>query len=224
MLALAAASVMMFALPAAASAESWDIDWADHSKALPFSVDGTGTPKLKTHTGDSVECADVGGNGEYTTTTTGKITLTFTGCKDEATGVSCTSGAGAGTITTTALTFHNIYVTHNKTTGAAVLITPNEPSPGVKHFASFGCTLFGFGAHIKVAGTGVIGTVEQCGIGTSFGINFQASAPGTQTHTTYTGNTYDLTSSRNGAAAVTASQEGTGDINFTESVNATCNL
>jgi hypothetical protein len=221
MLALAAASVMMFALPAVASAESWNIDWnnGDHKKALPFTVAGS-EPKLKTHTGDVVECSSVGGSGSYSTTTTGSIHLSFTGCRDAGTGVTCTSsGSASGTITTTALTFHNIYVTHAGTKGAAVLITPNAG-----HFATFDCKIFGFGPTVKVGGTGVIGTVESCEPGKSFGINFQESAPGTQTHTTPTNTLghYDLTSSRDGAAPVTASQVGTGTVSFTQTVTPTC--
>jgi hypothetical protein len=221
MLALAAASVMMFALPAAASAEGWDIHWADHTKRLPFTVTGA-APKLKTHTGDVVKCEIVGGNGEYKTTTTGTITLTFHGCEDEGTGVKCNStGQPSGTITTTTLEFHNVYTTHSGKKGPAILITPNAG-----HFASFGCTVFGFGAHVKVGGTGVIGTVESCKAGKSFGVNFQAAAAGTQTHTTLTNTpgTWGLTSSRNGAAPVGASQEGKGTVNFLQTVTPTCVL
>jgi hypothetical protein len=226
-LALAAASVMMFALPAVSSAKSWVMDWDNHAQPLTFTVGTVTAPKLKTHTGDVVECTTVTGTGAYTTTTTGNLQLTFHGCKDEGTGVTCTTtGQPAGTIQTTNLTFHNVYSNHGGKEGPAVLITPNAG-----HFASFGCTVFGFGVHVKVGGTGIIGTVEQCGTGNAaapnraFGLLFTAAAPGTQTHTT-TVNTgsYDLNSSRNGAAPVTASQEGTGNVLIPEvrKPNATC--
>jgi len=223
-----AVSVMMFALPSVASAKlkTWDLTYPGHTtgKSITFNVDGTTATTLKTHA-DTIECTDVSGTGKYTTTTTGTLNLTFHGCADKATGVSCKSGATNGTIDTTELAFHNVYVDHNGTTGAAVLITPN-PTTGV--FAHFGCTFFGIGAHITVNGTGVIGTVESCKAGTSFGINFQEAAAGTQTHVTAEVEntspvpTYDLTSIKNGGAAVTASQTGTGDVIFPESVTPDC--
>lgn len=231
MLALAAASVMMLALPAVASAtlKTWNMDWrsGDHTSPLTFTIQGTTVPRLKIHTGDFVECSTVSGSGAYTTTMAGVIKLVFTGCGIPDIGLSCKSGGTNGVIETTVLTFHNIYSNLNGKEGPAVLITPNGT-----HFASFACTLFGFGAHVKVAGTGVIGTVENCGTGTvsgtnkSFGINFQAAAAGTQTHTTAVGTpgTWDLTWSRNGAAPVTASLEGTDDlvIAAADQPNATC--
>lgn len=197
LLSLAAASVMLFALPAVASAKSWEID-----NATTFEVTGHTTTTLTTHSGDEIKCSTASGTGAYTTKTTGNVQLTFHGCSEPTFGVSCTTaGQSTGTIKTTALTFHNIYATHGGKEIPSVLITPNAG-----HFASFGCTFFGIGAHVVVSGTGVIGEVETCGKLKESHLNFVSAGPGTQTLTTWTGTTYDLKSSRNGAAAVTASR------------------
>jgi len=217
----AAVSVVMFALPAGASAKSWDMDWnnGNHSKPLPFTIDGTAAPRLTAHNGETVECSVVNGQGEYTTTTTGSIQLVLHGCIYPAAGISCRSGTSpAGTIETTVLPFHNVYSTHNGKEYPGILVTPGNN----EHFSSFFCTIFGIGVHFKTTGNGVIGQVEKCGDLTTTSLNFESAGPGTQTLTEWTGTTYDRKWSKNGGAPITVSQDRTEDIQFPETVNATC--
>jgi len=224
LLALAAASVMMFALPVAASANTWDMDWGNHAEPLPFTINQETTTNLTTK-GSTVTCTKVTGSGSYTTTTTGSVQLTFHGCKSS--GVNCTtSGQSAGTIKTTVLPFHNVYAEHptpeNNNTVPGILITPGEGN----HFASFGCTFFGIGAHVVVTGGGgngggVIGEVEKCGKLTESFLKFEKDAEGNQTLRKWTNKEYDLAADVNGAEE-TAVQEGTGAIKFPEEVEATC--
>jgi hypothetical protein len=116
--ALAAACTAMFALPSVASAGTWtlDRDATDPS----FTITG-GALKLTAESlsdGSTVtfECTATTGSGSYSSATTGTISLKSTGCKNTATGVSCTSpGQAAGTILTTGHVT-NVYLSAGKTT------------------------------------------------------------------------------------------------------------
>ena len=223
LLALAAVSAVMFALPAVASARSWDADWnnGNHSAPLVFNVNQTTTTQLTT-AGSTIDCTKVTGEGEYTTTTTGNVKLTFSGCTSPP--ATCTSPSQAsGVIVTSQLTFHNIYATHAGKEIPAILITPGANNT----FATFSCKFFGIGPEITVTGGGgngggVIGEVETCGKGlTKSPLNFVSSSAGNQTLTTWTGKTYDLVAD-NGGTTETASQDGTGFVEFTQSTDLTC--
>jgi len=223
MFALAAVSAMMFALPAIASAEAWDTDWAtDSTKALTFTT-SAGESKLTT-ANSTVTCTGAGGgntgSGSYpsNSTTTGTVTLTFRGCSSS--GANCHSGASAdGIIATEELPFHNVWANKDGAKTAGILITSNATSG---RLARFKCTIFGVGPEIIVTGS-VIGEVEKCGEVTESTLNFQSASAGNQTITTLwnTPGTFDLTADNNGTPE-TASQDGTGTIKFGEKANLTC--
>jgi predicted secreted Zn-dependent protease len=80
---LAALSAAMFALPAVASAELAHID-----KTGAFTVSG-GAGNLTRPAGNNVGGTGVTGIGSFTATTTGKLTLTYTGVKS--TSLGCTA-------------------------------------------------------------------------------------------------------------------------------------
>lgn len=215
LLALAAVSAVMFVLPAVASAEV-----AHVSSVGKFTLSGS-DPTLTEH-GEStkVTCETATGSGEFTTTTTGVITISFHGCKENVFNTSCTGEPTVGeetpgTITTTPnLEFHLIEI-ENNTPG--VLITPKEG-----HFATFKCA--GGLVTKKIGGNGIIGHITStCGVteSTTHKIDFESTDPvnpgGTPawSQITTAGTKYDLVNTSNNKTAV---EDATGEIHFTDGV------
>ncbi len=225
LLALAAVSAMLFALPAAASAETWQIDWngGNHAAALKFKTK-SGVVSLTTTAGDTVTCQSSTGEGQYNSTTTGSTSLLFHSCKSSS--APCTTaGQPTGTIKANTLSVHNFWVNKHGVRTRGILLKP----PVGGDFATFKCTIFGIGPEITVTGNGVIGEVEltaACNTAANVAhLNFQSSQAGHQTITklwnTGTSTVWDLTVDKDGAPS-TASQDGTGTIEFTIPATATC--
>ena len=224
LLALAAASVAMFALPAVASAGTW------HAlNAGAFTGHG-GTSELTTTAGNRVHCTGVTLAGSYDTTTTGTLTLKFSTCVGPF-NVHCQSaGAATGEIVTTTLPFHNVILDTTKVEekdvhDPGVLITPGAN----EHFATFVC----FGITTVVKGNGILGeiTAPKCGeSSTSATLSFaRATSGGTPvaghqkwTQVTTSGTTYGLNASVGGGAASPASMEGSGTVTFGNEVTMDC--
>jgi hypothetical protein len=216
LLALAAVSAAMFAMPAAASAGEWKIH------PLQASTIAGGATSLKTANGDTVNCTSSNGTGTQTTETTGTIELTFNGCTGPF-GSNCSNVAGQpNRITTTpGLVTHNIYLEDNKTK-LGILITGNGAA---KHFASFHCTVFGFITIPIVVSGSVIGEVDRaCGsVSKTSTVTFASTAHGVQKwmKITNTGSTFDLTANNNGTNE-TASQDGDGTVTTANNTTVTC--
>ncbi|HEX6455533.1 MAG TPA: hypothetical protein VF009_03325 [Solirubrobacterales bacterium] len=194
LLALAAASLAAFALPATAMAV--EEDEALHVIPAPEgakTVDGVGEAKLTANFA-TVTCKKSHGTSTFTSSTTGTFEQTFEECSDVF-GTCTTAGEPAGDIVTTPLTFHLVTVedaiTH--TSGPGVLITPNATT-GV--FAHFECPVTG---KVTVEGTGLIGTITkikhnggggtrppceetQFTEGNEATVEFSSSSQGVQTH------------------------------------------
>jgi hypothetical protein len=204
MLALAAVSAAMFALPAVASAELAHI-----GATGAINVTG-GAGTLTRADGNNVSGTGVTGVGSFTTTTKGKVVLTFTGAKSTSLGVHCqTTGKPTGEIVTTELEFHLITVTKNV---PGILITSNAG-----HFATFECA----GATVSVNGPGILGEITSPACGgkaTEAALSFTSAKAGTQTHTTWTGTTYDLESTIFGVKATSSLDNTTSKIKFTDNV------
>src|SRR5215203_1181394 len=191
LLALAAVSAAMFALPAVASAGTWHLEPASGSTTITFTSHG-GTAELRTTSGQRVHCTGNSGSGHYENTTTGTIELTFSTCTGPFGAHCTTSGQAAGTIKTTKLPFHNIALEPADKTKIGVLITS---ATGGTHFASFSC----LGINTAVTGNGIIGevTAPKCGESKNTGtLVFAANSAGHQkwTQVTTSGTIYDLTS------------------------------
>ena len=184
LLALAAVSAVVFALPATASALI-----PLHLKTAPLGAqpidDVTpGNPTLTT-AGVKIECNTFTGSATFDDTggTTGKISLSFSNnCKESIFGTSCNSpGKAAGTIETTSLPFHLVTLANNK---PGVLVTPSADGS----FAHVEC-FFG-GIKFTVSGNGLVGTITQPACGgksKDATIDFNATAAGVQEHTTVAG-------------------------------------
>jgi len=214
LLALAAVSAAIFALPAVASAGTWHAEPSTNATPITSNTTGHGNTVLVTAnrtttcTGNATEPSSTGTGSIDVGGTTGKITLTFYNC--HSLGTACTTpGQASGTIKTS----ENL-ITHN-------ILLEKEPKkiPGIKitgvgettQLAHYTC---GFGlVTVNVTGT-VIGEVEkECGFkGKTIPINFEAPG-GVQkwTQETTTGTKTDLTATVNGTAE-TGGQTGTGTI------------
>ena len=224
LLALVVVSGLLYALPSMASAAGWDIDPAPTEKS-PLTFTSSGAKASLVTAGGNFSCTASSGTGKYTSQTTGNITITFTGCATTFFGfpITCTSsGQSSGTIKTTEnLVFHNIMIESTAQVAGGtpgILVTPNSG-----HFATFVCA----GNTVVVGGTGVIGDISspKCGeTSTTSTLKFEASGVGVQKYTQEetTGTKYDQTSSKNGGAPETASQEAEGKVTFNQAATITC--
>jgi hypothetical protein len=194
LLALASVSATLFAFPPVAAAESSHI--SSVGKFTIASEAGTAAAITEHNSSSKWICTSVTGSGEFTTTTTGKLTLSFHGCGENVFGTACTGEVPvhepAGTITTTVLEFHLIEV-ENNTPG--ILITPNNG-----HFATYTCAN-GLITK-KLGGNGLIGHLASiCGgaPSTTHTAKFETTNESTPGHTqkwtqiTTAGTKYDLT-------------------------------
>jgi hypothetical protein len=165
LLALAAVTAAMFAMPAAASATFESL----HMSPTPakLHVKGVGHATLRSEGGQNITCNGVSGTvTPEAGGTTGKLVLTFGPHCTGPTGETCVGTnpvAPSGSITTTTLPYHLVTL-KGKTPG--VLITPGTEDN--KSFAHFNCNVFGFPVQTTVEGNGVLGTITApaCG-GTS---------------------------------------------------------
>lgn len=187
----AALSALAFAaLPAVAAASVGPTIDLPH---YPTTFSGSSTEEaiLYEETSPGVRCKTEGEtpaltiHGNVTGPHEGSATFTFHGCKETKLNSKCTSpGAEAGTIETTTLPFHTVYLANGK---PGVLFEPNqENTVEEKHwFAHFTCV--GGLVKVTVGGNGVLGTVTEPTIGGEVSNSFKVdvSAPGgAQQHTT----------------------------------------
>ena len=134
------------------------------------------------------------------------------------TGTCTTSGQASGTITTTALPFHLVTVTHEHDgtkIGSGVLITPGENEA----FAHFDCPLF---PNTTITGNGLVGTITTpaCGaISSEPKIQFSSKSSGVQTHTTVVGTSTTYALKAFGGAA---SMDATGKITLGKEAKLEC--
>lgn len=221
-LAMAVACAALFALPAAASAQSWHN--SSSGAASNFTVTGSGGSLTSTD-GITVSCTKTTGSGSFSTTTGGSASLVFEGCT--AFGFSCNSpGQTGGKIAVT-----NSFDAIEPTKGASgitpgVLLTPSSSTEltagtGKKFFVEFSC----FIDSVKVYGNGVIGTIHSpdpsCGVASkTFGLLFESSQHGHQKDMEWTGESYDLINDNSGHP--TSSLDGTATLTFASSQTITC--
>jgi hypothetical protein len=159
LLSLGLLALAFVALPAIASAGEPQLDPSNGKFPLPFTI-ANGHSEWRAANEPAFTCTSSFGAGEYTSSTTGKTSLTFSGCSTSFFGfpVSCNSGgASSGVIKTNSSVFHNTYLTDGKTT-PGILVTP--PIGGV--FTTIICGSF---ARTELTGNGLIGHLEapKCG-------------------------------------------------------------
>jgi hypothetical protein len=212
LLAAGALTALAFAaLPAGASAEEME---AHCSLASCEGLIVGGVATLSDDSGTAlgrVSCNKTTGTVVQAAATSKTVTtqLTFEECKEAVFGTECRTAHGAGKITTNVLTGHLITVTKGTPASAGILLT------GIN--VTFECPIVG----VKKRVTGnIIGTFvnPQCGEGaSSHELSFTQTGPGQQTHKTYTGATFDLTSGPDkepGDDITTSSQTGNGTITY----------
>jgi hypothetical protein len=192
LLALAAVSASVLALPATATAIT-----PLHLVPKP---EGTklfeGGPAVLRGSFGSVGSTSISGAVGFSSTTTGTIALTFKGFS--AFGVTCQSpGQPSGVVVTTSLEFHLATVVDTPTgaTGPGVLLTTNAG-----HFATFECGFFG---KFVLGGLGLIGTITNVACGGSSAepnLTFSpvSASSSVQTHKTLVGTTTEYNLTTNG--------------------------
>ncbi|HEU4705954.1 MAG TPA: hypothetical protein VFS64_02065 [Solirubrobacterales bacterium] len=218
LLALAAVSAALFAMPAVAAAEDEPLHLNPTPSGAQTIDDVTvGNPTLSTTTGETIECGTFHGTATFEAGgTTGHIELTFSeDCRDPGTRATCNSpGAAAGVITTTELPFHQLTLPNSK---PGVLVTPNAET-GV--FAHIEC---GFGiVRFTVSGNGLVGTITEpaCGGRSNMAtIDFNATAHGVQEHTRVAGTTETYTLRK---GTVTAAEDATGTLTLSGESELQC--
>ena len=216
LLALAAVSVAMFSLPAAASAGGYTV----HPGGQAFAI--TGVPGYwSTVGGDTINCNSKTGGGAYNAAGTGgTLQFTFHGCT--AFGFSCNSSnpaQPAGTIQTTPLTFSNVFLNHQKKLGFT--IGPSTVGGALAHISCPFTTITWTGS--------VLGEVENltCNAATTktIALNFERKEAkhGIQkfNKVTETGVEEHLTLTKNGAPS-TMAWTSTETMNFVTAVGPTC--
>jgi opacity protein-like surface antigen len=198
LLALAAVSAAVFALPATASAADEPLH-LEPAPAGAQTIDSNGIARLGSEDGTTITCNGFSGTATFDETgaiggTTGKMDLTFgPDCTENKLGTRCTSAnhpSGAGNISTTTLPFHLVTLPGSL---PGVLVTPNAGGSG-NHFATFTCA--GGLVTVNVTGNGVIGTITSPGCnGTDdeATIKFESTAHGKQKHLTIAGTETDYT-------------------------------
>jgi hypothetical protein len=206
LLALAVVSAAVFALPAAASAQEAHI-----SGVTTFT--GSGPAGTLTTSGEpTVSCTtNTVSKGSFNagSTTTGEITLDFTGCTAEFFGIkgSCnTSGAAAGTISSGG-TFHIITISSGK---PGILVTP-VPT-----------TIICLGFSNITTGGNVIGTITSpaCGASSKTITTSFKSTGATQEHASYTGAAQTLTA-KTGSGVANPAGLNAGTVTLTSSTAGT---
>lgn len=184
LLALAAASVAAFALPATAMAEDVPLHLVPKPEGAK-TFDGEGGVTWTTSSG-SFGGTSLSGTVSFASSTTGTIQLVIKGVTEPFGGKCTTPGQPEGTIVTKVLELHLLTVEDSVThaTGPGLLLTPNG---GV--FVEFKCPFVGL---TIVTGNGLIGTITkpECGRESSEAtIQFSSSSTGVQTHKTVVGTT-----------------------------------
>lgn len=207
LLAVAVASVALFALPPMASASEIHFEGAT---GVSFTGHGpASSPSAKSEPTITCETGHV--KGWFTSETTGVAHGDLTGCHINVLGftVKCRTVASAldNTITSEG-TFHLITTTD----GPAMLATPNTT------------TLICAGSEI-VTGGDLITTITKpkCGESSEEAAGVASTTNGVQTHKTYTGKTYYPTATTAGSGTVLETGvDATGTITFSKSLKLVC--
>lgn len=168
-----------------------------------------GPVELERTPGLILGCTSFTGTGNYTSKTTGTIQLTFHGCEERLFGIKC---GGTGTVTSTVMAFHNVYLTHAK-------VTPGMLITGVN--LEFSCFF-----NSQVTGDIIAHLESGCTVqpGKSLPFNFERTQPGHQKYTqvTGTGQVFDLVSSMFGGPYETTSMRATGTATLPVAPTVTC--
>jgi hypothetical protein len=198
LLALAAVSAAILAVPDPSSAQTAHID-----QTSTFTVTG-GQWSLGETNGVTFGFPEIAGSGTFTTATTGTLNLVFDGVTEPIFGFRCygVPADNPGRVTSTNLTFHLIMLATNK---PGILITPSADGA----FVHIKCPTY----ERTLTGTGIIGTITapSCGVSsTTLTLKIRKLSTGHQEHKIYTGVSYDLHT--DGAGSPTASMDVPGDI------------
>jgi hypothetical protein len=199
------------ALPGTASAGGWDIDPQGGKFPLAFTITG-GQAKWTTASTQFV-CTSVTGTGRYETATTGSLELTLHACAAPGPFYCTTKGQPLGTITSTEMQFHNVFLEPGKEK-PGILITAKE-----ELYAAFDCP--GFSA--KFSGKGLISEMATPKCGETSNTSTQLFEPASLSNQKWMqveteGTKYDLSWTLGGTAAF----QSTTTLTLAEQATVTC--
>jgi len=207
LLALAVASVAMFALPAAASAQEIHLEGVTSfsGTAGAGSLAAEGEPTITCESADVSGTVSAGG-------TTGTIELDFTGCHTTVFGFTAkcrTTGSPLDNTIKSSGSFHFITISSGK---PGILVTP------------VATTIVCAGITNTITGGNIIGTITSPACGTeSKSLTTKFNATGSaQEHTSYTGSTFTLTSKTGENAPKNAGLVSTGTTNSATTGKLNC--
>lgn len=232
-LALAAVTAAMLALPAVTFAGNWHLEPPGGTTGPNMTITGGAWTISTVGNTLSIKGTTVLGSATYNagSTTTGTISAESAGIKGgiKFTGVTslgfpCASpGQPAGTVLTTPLAFH-LEKIDTETPG--FLITPNGGGLEPKHFTTFTCA----GISLTLRGNGLFGHVtNKCSEETEKGVAvFQTTGVAGQQkykQVTTTGTTFDLEASSDGGTTwATAAVETTANLALATKSKVNCTL
>jgi hypothetical protein len=199
-LALAVVSAAFFALPAMASGQEIHLEPAE-----AFNISGVGG-ELRASGEPTLTCTTTSGSSKFDTgsTTTGTMTLDYTGCHMAIFGItaSCNSSGGASGTIASGGTFH--------------LITISTGVPGLLLTTS-ATTLVCAGLSAITRSGSLIGTIisPKCGESSKTLMLSFTATESTQTHLSYTGANYDLVTRTGSGGDITTAW--TADTTITQS-------
>lgn len=219
LLALAAFSAALFALPSVASAGEWTMDCPSGKATCSFSTSG-GHAELRAVNEPTITCTSSTGSGSVSSGgKTGTFAMTFKGCTATLFfTVSCkTTGAESGEIKVASSVSHNVYLEPEKTTpGLLVTPAPTEIVCG------------GF-SNITVTGNGLLGDLTAaCNAeAETFTVDFAADSKNPETQdweevTTNPETLYDLHATTAGGEPRTAVMVASGQLKFSGKAKVTC--
>ncbi len=226
----ALAALAFTALPSAASAGEWEHHCTSTGgvaeECTGMTIAG-GAAELSNDNHEPVSCTAVSGTASAEKTgKTGKVELSFTGCKETVTffQFSCSNTATSGKITTNEMTSHNVYLEPN---------TAAQTKPGLLLTGAnvtFECAGF---AKKTVTGNiiGIITNPNCTSAITSETIKFEKLGAATGTtqeweQVTTSGTFFDLISGPDPSDSTTSSQKGEGTITTkaTQHIRNTCHV
>jgi hypothetical protein len=207
LLALAVASVAMFALPAAASAQEIHLEGVTSftGTAGEGSLTAEGEPVITCSSADVEGTVSAGG-------TTGTMNLDFTGCHTTVFGFTAKCRTSGSPIDNTI-----------KSSGVSHLITISSNNPGILVTPAV-TTIVCAGISNTITGGNIIGTITspKCGAESkSMTTSFTATGSA-QTHTSYTGTTYNLTAQTSGGSVKPAGLVSTATVNSATTGKLNC--
>jgi len=208
LLALAAVSAALLALPAMATAAELHVEGATGKAFTGSGAGGAFTAKGE----PTLFCTSTTVSGEFTSETTATANQQYAGCNMTVLGVRlpCNTVGAPSEVIQTLNVFH--LITTDTTAKPGILMTPP--------FATLICGTGFSQRKLQAGGNGQIGTITSpaCGASSATATGSTTATEGNPEDKLYTGTTYDLTVTTEGGSAVTAAVTGSVTMTFKDGI------